>query len=307
MISMKFVLSVFVLVILTIAAFATPSTAQGQSAGSAFGSKTVVYTFGNGSPLNGTSIEAKISSNSSFVVSTVLVETNSSMLPAVTVREWRVYDSSGGAPFVYLHPAILPTGIDDEVRTLASVDMLPLGVPENGSLGIMLETLGLQPGDQIKITFVYMTIPGGIVSAEVLAPASIPFYVTERSTAINATGLEIDDSFVNPEIHCELCTRLQRTGAEEGAEATYTIDATDLTGATKFLLWAMGSDGGENMTFNVAGRDGTFANTTSVILHNDWTRYEVDLAGVDLTNITHLLGVEVNSGQELYVKGAAYY
>lgn len=302
---MKFLLLAFVLAVGT---FAVPSSAQGQNIGSMFGSETAVYTFGNGAQLNGTSLEAKISGNSSFEVSTVLIETNSSIIPAVTIREWRVYDSSGGAPFVYMDPVVLPTGSDDEVRALASLEMLPIGVPEEGGLGIVLETSGLQTDDQIKVTFVYMTNPGSSVSAEILSAALLPFFVTERSTSINATGLAINDFFVDPDIHCEICTQVQRTEAEGEAEAVYVANATDLTGATKFVLWASGGEGGEGVTFKVAGSDeANYANTTSVTLGNDWTRYEVDLAGADLTSITHLLGIEMSSGQEFYIKGAAYY
>lgn len=302
---MKLALLFFVL---AVAAFAIPSNAHGQSIGSMFGSETAVHTFGNGNQLNGTLLEARISSNSSFVVSTVLIETNSSMIPAVTIREWRVDDSSGGLPFAYLDPVVLPMGNDDEVRTMAGREVLPIGVPEGGSFEIMLETSGLQTGDQIKVTFVYLTNLGSSMSAEILSAALLPLYVAERSTSVNAMGLEIDDSFVDPEIHCELCTQVQRTDAEGEAEAMYIVDGTDLTGATKFVLWAAGRDGGEDVTFKVAGSDSaTYFNITSVILGNDWTRYEVDLAGTDLTNITHLLGIEMNSGHEFYIKGAAYY
>lgn len=63
------------------------------------------------------------------------------------------------------------------------------------------------------------------------------------------------------------------------------------------------------MTFNVAGKGGNttaYANSTSVTLGSEWKMYEIDLAGADLTNITHLFGFEVNDVQAFYVKGAAY-
>lgn len=49
-----------------------------------------------------------------------------------------------------------------------------------------------------------------------------------------------------------------------------------------------------------------YSNTTSVTLHGNWKRYEIDLAGADLQGITHLFGFEVNTGQAFYIKGPAY-
>lgn len=286
--------------------FALPHNAQGHFAGSTIGSDTAIYTFGGATPSNLTSFEATISSNSSFVIQTVLIETNSSAESSVSIREWRIYSSEEGSPFVHSDHTILQAGSDGEVRSMTGLDILPLGVPQNGSMGIVLEALGLRQGDQVRVTFVYTANAGSAVSAE-MSGALLPFYVTEQSTVINSTGLEINDSFVNPEIHCELCTQVQKTGAEEKAQGAYTADATDLTGATKFAFWAAGGSGGENVTFKVAGSDGTYANSTTVTLGSEWKWYEVDLAGASLTNVTHLFGFEVNDGQTFYVKGAAYY
>jgi hypothetical protein len=294
-----------------ISIFSVSPGAHGQTAGSVIGSETIVYTSSNATQLNGTSFEAKISSSSSFVVSTVLVQTNSSAAPSIAVDEWRVYDSSGGEPFVYKSPGNpLPAGSDNEVRAVAGPEVLPLGVPEGGSLGLVLEASGLGQGDQVVITFVYTANVGSTTSAEIPSAAQLPFYVTENSRAeSNATSLVIDDSFVNPEIHCEICTAVDAAGQAEGA---YTSNATDLTGATKFAFWAMGESGGENVTFNVAGKEGqndtvNYANTTSITLDSEWKRYEVDLDVADLKGVTHLFGFEVDGGQTFYVKGAAYY
>ena len=295
----------------TISIFSMSPGAHGQTAGSVIGSETVVYTSSNATQLNGTSFEAEISSSSSFVVSTVLVQTNSSGAPSVAVDEWRVYDASGGEPFVYKSPGNpLPAGSDNEVRAVADPEVLPLGVPEGGSLGVVFAASGLGLGDQVVITFVYTANAGSTTSAEIPSAALLPFYVTENSQVeSNATGMVIDDSFVNPEIHCEICTAVDAAGQAEGA---YTANATDLTGATKFAFWAMGESGGENVTFKVAGKEGQnnvtdYANATSITLDSEWKRYEVDLAGADLKGITHLFGFEVESGQTFYVKGAAYY
>src|SRR5687767_13254768 len=121
-----------VLLVLVVAAsvFAVSQGAYGQPAGTQIGSETVTYTFSNSTQLGETSFEAKISSNSSFVIQTVLVETNSSATPSVIVGEWRVYGPSG-EHFDHSSPAMpLPTRSDGEVRAVAGMDVLPLGAPE---------------------------------------------------------------------------------------------------------------------------------------------------------------------------------
>ncbi|HKZ61550.1 MAG TPA: hypothetical protein VJZ68_03915 [Nitrososphaera sp.] len=84
------------------------------------------------------------------------------------------------------------------MRAIAGPDMMPLGVPERGSLGVALEASGLPEGDQFMITFVCMANAESPVPAEILYAVQLPFYVAENSQAeSNATGLEIRDSFVN--------------------------------------------------------------------------------------------------------------
>jgi hypothetical protein len=243
-----------------------------------------------------------------------LVGTSSSAAPSVSVREWRTYGSSGGEPFVYKSSdGSLRAGRDNEVRAVAGSDILPLGVPEGGSMGMVLDTSGMRQGDQVIIRFVYMANSGSEVSPKILPAAQLPFYVAENSQAeSNATSLKISDSFVNPEIHCEMCTAVNAAEQARAAGAAYIANATDLTGATKFAFWAMGENGNENVTFKVAGKEGEgdaveYTSTTSTALGSEWKRYEVDLAGADLQGITHLFGFEVNNGQKFYIKGAAYY
>lgn len=302
-----------VLIILAVAAsiFAMSHSAHGQTDGSIIWSETVIYTFSNSTQLGEASFEAKISSNSSLVVQTVLVETNSSAMPSVSIIERRVYGPSGES-FSYNSPAAtLPTGSDGEVRAVAGVDVLPLGAPEGGGLGLILEASGLQQGDQLRVTFVYIANAGSAVSAELAPATQFPLFVVENSQVEitgNASSLKISDSFVNPEIHCEICTAVERVDTGQ-ASVAYTANATDLTDATTFVFWVMGASGGESVTFNVAGKGGNataYANSTSVALGSEWKMYEIDLAGADLTNITHLFGFEVSGGQAFYVKGAAY-
>jgi hypothetical protein len=166
----------------------------------------------------------------------------------------------------------------------------------------------MQGNDQVKVTFIYIVNAGGDVSVTVLTGTRLPLYVTENSQAMtDNANLVVSDSFVNPELHCELCTAVQSLGP---GEATYPVNATDLTGATEFVFWAMGAEGGESVTFNVAGRgqDGgvSYANSSDVTLDSDWMIYRVDLGGADLTGITQLFGFETVGEQGFYVKGAAY-
>lgn len=64
-----------VLIIMAVVAsiFAVSQSAHGQTAGSVIGSETVTYILSNSTQLGEASFEAKISSNSSLVVQTVLV------------------------------------------------------------------------------------------------------------------------------------------------------------------------------------------------------------------------------------------
>ena len=66
----------------------------------------------------------------------------------------------------------------------------------------------------------------------------------------------------------------------------------DLTGAKTLSFWARGDQGGEVVTFEfgILGRDKAFFDTASakldkVALKREWTHYEIDLKGRDLTRI----------------------
>ncbi|MEM6314020.1 MAG: hypothetical protein AAF743_08020, partial [Planctomycetota bacterium] len=65
----------------------------------------------------------------------------------------------------------------------------------------------------------------------------------------------------------------------------------DLTGATKLTFWARGADGGETIGFGIGGiePDKPFFDTATadleVTLTDQWKRYEIPLAGKDLSRI----------------------
>ena len=66
----------------------------------------------------------------------------------------------------------------------------------------------------------------------------------------------------------------------------------DLTGATKIVFWARGSKGGERIEeFRIGGITGEYGDSDiagfgPVLLNKDWTQYEIDLTGKDLSSIS---------------------
>ena len=70
----------------------------------------------------------------------------------------------------------------------------------------------------------------------------------------------------------------------------------DLRGAKKVSFWARGERGGEMIeTFFVGGALGAYPDTDktsigNVYLSKDWTRYEIDLSGMDLSYISCFFG-----------------
>src|SRR5918997_399675 len=160
---------------------------------------------------------------------------------------------------------------------------------------------------------------------------SLPFDVrdrfNEKKIAGDANNIKVNEDFVDPENHCEFCTFVEYTPGPRGvAGFAYENDAgVDLTGAEKLRFWMMGEEGNEKIKFKIAGKrspDNTqdrppnsspnsspnrptnsifeserFALTTEeVTLASDWRRYEVDLSGVSLDDITHPFGFELSKG-----------
>jgi PKD domain len=171
---------------------------------------------------------------------------------------------------------------------------------------------------------------------------SLPVNIMERFTSKQLAGdaeagsrfMRVDDEFVDPEQHCEFCTRVEYTPGRQGL-AGFAYESSrgiDLTGAKRVVFWAMGEESNETITFKIAGKplDGlqdtanrtqdradrtqarvdnvtsrlgsifeseSFALTTEEIgLENDWRKYEVDLTGVDLRGITLPFGFELSEG-----------
>jgi hypothetical protein len=165
----------------------------------------------------------------------------------------------------------------------------------------------------------------------------LPLVVRDHFTAMEMAGdadvgsrfMTVNEDFVDPENHCEFCTRVEYTPGPQGqAGFSYQdLKGQDLSSAKNVQFWVMGEEGGEKIKFKVAGKSldklqdkltksifksERFALTTEEVkLEDDWKKYEVDLSGVDLKGITHPFAFELskgNSGQKqvVYIKGVVY-
>jgi hypothetical protein len=171
---------------------------------------------------------------------------------------------------------------------------------------------------------------------------ALPFEVrdrfNEKKIAGDANNIKVNEDFVDPENHCEFCTFIEYTPGQRGvAGFAYESDTgVDLTDAKKMRFWIMGEEGNEKIKFKIAGKSfdniqqdrppnsspnrptdtifesERFALTTEeVTLASDWRRYEVDLSGVTLDDITHPFGFELSKGngaqkQVIYIKGLVF-
>jgi PKD repeat protein len=164
-------------------------------------------------------------------------------------------------------------------------------------------------------------------------PFEVRDHFSEKKLAGDANNIRVNEDFIDPENHCEFCTVVEyRPGPQGVAGFAYENDTgLDLVGAKKVRFWVMGEEGNEKIKFKIAGRSldniqdrrpnrptnsifesENFALTTGeVTLANNWKRYEVDLAGVSLDDITHPFGFELSKGngaqkQVIYIKGLVF-
>lgn len=151
---------------------------------------------------------------------------------------------------------------------------------------------------------------------------------------------KVEENFVDPENHCEFCTRVEYIPGPRGVAGFAYEDLTglDLSNARKAQFWVMGEEGDERVRFKLAGKsldkiqdrtqerpgrsldrvepEGIFTTerfalaTQEVILDDHWKKYEVDLRGVDLRDITHPFALELlgneDEKQVIYIKGVVY-
>jgi PKD repeat protein len=184
--------------------------------------------------------------------------------------------------------------------------------------------------------FHWTTTSGKAQEAEA---AILPLNVDEKFKQKDLAGdsssknLKVNDNFIDPEHHCEFCTRVEYVPGSQGlAGFAYKDDkGLDFTGAKKVRFWVMGEEGDEKVKFKIAGKelgatqnglvnklvngifkDAKFALSTQEIkLGKDWKKYEVDLSGADLRSITHPFGFELSKGstakkQVMFIKGIVY-
>jgi hypothetical protein len=169
-------------------------------------------------------------------------------------------------------------------------------------------------------------------------PLSIRDRFTEKQmegdAAADSKFMKVDEDFVDPENHCEFCTRVEYTSGPQGkAGFSYEdLKGLDLSGAKKVRFWAMGEQGDEKIKIKVAGRSidklqekpgklkselnsifksERFALTTDqVTLQKNWKRYEIDLTGSDLKGITDPFAFELSANgaqkQVVFIKGVVY-
>jgi hypothetical protein len=163
-----------------------------------------------------------------------------------------------------------------------------------------------------------------IASAE-----SLPFTVDHHVKIKEKTGdpVRIEESMNEAERNCEMsCTYVQYTPGKQGkAGLAYVTDSpVDLTGAKKVHFFLMGDKGGERVNVKIAGKNPTGALkadnpfkekfsklSNGITLSNDWKRYEISLAGVDLKGITAPFAIEILKGktsatQAIYFKFIVY-
>src|SRR5918992_1222563 len=136
--------------------------------------------------------------------------------------------------------------------------------------------------------------------------------------------------------NCEMsCIFVEFTPGRNGKVGlAYVADSPmDLSGAKRVHFFLMGDKGGEMVKVYVAGKSPSsgqnpggqnasslrpdslfkekFAKTGAITLTNDWERYEISLAGVDLTGITAPFAIELLKGrnsapQAVYFKFIVY-
>ncbi|HEX7034041.1 MAG TPA: PKD domain-containing protein [Nitrososphaera sp.] len=187
------------------------------------------------------------------------------------------------------------------------------------------------------------------VQAQDAEAQTLPLMIRDRfaeklmagdAAAAGSRFFKVDENFVDPENHCEFCTRVEYTPGSRGIAGFAYQDLTglDLSNARKAQFWVMGEEGGERIRFKLAGKsldriqdrvqerlgrssDGRasegiftterFALTTrELTLDDDWKKYEVDLTAADLRDITHPFAFELsgngNEKEVIYIKGVVY-
>jgi hypothetical protein len=154
---------------------------------------------------------------------------------------------------------------------------------------------------------------------------SLPHQVDHHVKIKEKTGdtVRVEESVNDADRHCEMsCTYAAFTPGKNGkAGLAYISDSPmDLSGAKRVHFFLMGDKGGEMVKVYFAGKNSSsgqkadslfkekFARSTGAItLTNDWQRYEISLAGVDLTDITTPFAIELLKSNKTSATQAVYF
>jgi hypothetical protein len=154
---------------------------------------------------------------------------------------------------------------------------------------------------------------------------SLPFTVDHHIKIKEkvADAVRVEEWMNDADRNCEMsCTYVQFNPGRQGrAGLAYVADTPlDLSGAERVHFFLMGDKGGEMVKVKIAGKNPTgaqkadspfkekFAKSTNVIkLSNDWKRYEISLAGVDLKGITAPFAIELLKGNKTSATQAIYF
>jgi hypothetical protein len=154
---------------------------------------------------------------------------------------------------------------------------------------------------------------------------SLPHQVDHHVKIKEKTGdtVRVEESVNDADRHCEMsCTYAAFTPGKNGkAGLAYVSDSPmDLSGAKRVHFFLMGDKGGEMVKVYFAGKNPSsgqkadslfkekFARSTGAItLTNDWQRYEISLAGVDLTGITTPFAIELLKSNKTSATQAVYF
>jgi hypothetical protein len=268
-------------------------------------------------PLNDTAntIEVKVSSVASAIspLTLMLNINDESANSGLGIQELRAYDSQSNS---YLISADQNFHVTNGSRVILDDENLPSGLPAGGGLGILTETWN---GDnaELEVTVVFVSDSNAAVSIAISNPPRLPYDVIQQHYTMEITGnstdqeISVDNAFVDPEIHCETCSAIEyRPNGSGLIEAAYVTNATDLSLARNMTWWAMG-DG--EVTFHVAGSRGvndtiSYGKQVAVALGDEWQHVEVDLAGINLREVTHPFGFSLAGTGErtFYLKGVMF-
>jgi hypothetical protein len=157
-------------------------------------------------------------------------------------------------------------------------------------------------------------------------PVDLPLLFTETGrnyNTVDGSYAVVYENIVDSRLGCEFCTVVElRDGpSSDIPEVSWAADRSfNIRGAQKVTFYAMGDRGGEEVRFMAAGKEvettlnGRLARvldfdvrTKPVTLTNEWEKFEVDLAGADLTSVTGAFGIEPMEGQtvRIFLKGIA--